>query len=417
MSSFASTTSTRNPAHTEIARAREAVVSRAEDDRVVVGRGHVGESRRTWRGARNHGRRRGVVGVTAFRGGSTMRARVLALFTVLAFPLVAAVPAGAGGGGGGPCTTVSKTNHLTIRDFCFDGVAHLATAGSTITVVNEGQTAHNLIAVEANFGVKGLAPGERYDFQIDRPGVYQYYCGLHGNAAGVGMAGVLVVEDGASLAAARSDAVDRAPRRRTRRPSPARQPGSAWGWVALGALLLAGAALCVSLAVIRPRQTWPAIWRSTSTSARTDRRGNASRDRGSTPQAVWVPRPPSTRAGSTCRTRHTSPASPTPQAPSSPARAPPGPTRGDSGWASANARRNDTATSRGHHRREVLRSPPVHLLEPVEEPLADRVPLVVLLETDPADERVPDLVADRVLEGRAHVPGAGPGRHDTATPR
>ena len=72
------------------------------------------------------------------------------------------------------------------------------------------------------------------------------------------MAGVLIVEDEASLAAARSDAgplTPAAPTSATTTAATASGPGAAWGWVALGALLLAGAALCVSLAVIRPRRS------------------------------------------------------------------------------------------------------------------------------------------------------------------
>jgi len=185
-----------------------------------------------------------------------MRARLLALFAVLAFPVLIAAPAGAGGGGGGGlCTTISKTDQLTMRDFCFDGVAHLGSAGATIIVTNQGQAAHNLVAAAGGFGVKQLAPGEHAELRIDRPGVYQYYCSFHGSATGAGMAGVLVVGDRASLAATRSDAGDLAPTTASATSTATKQPGSAWGWVALAALLLAGAALCVSLAVIRPRQS------------------------------------------------------------------------------------------------------------------------------------------------------------------
>ena len=183
-----------------------------------------------------------------------MHARLLVLFAVLAFPVLIAPTAGAGGGGGGLCTTVSKTDQLTMRDFCFDGVVHLGSAGTTIVVTNQGQAAHNLVAAAGGFGVKQLAPGERAELRIDRPGVYQYYCSFHGSATGAGMAGVLVVEDGASLTAARSDAGDLAPTA-SATSTATKQAGSAWGWVALGALLLAGASLCVSLAVIRPRQS------------------------------------------------------------------------------------------------------------------------------------------------------------------
>ena len=184
-----------------------------------------------------------------------MRARVLALFAVLVFPIVAAGAAGAGGGGGGPCSGVSRGSEIKIRDLCFQGIAHVATAGSTITVTNEGQMAHNIHAADGAFASPSLSTGDRYQFTVGRPGVYEYYCTFHSGGSGSGMAGVLVVEDAASLAAARSDAGDLTPAVSSAATTTANRPGSAWGWVALGALLLAGAALCVSLAVVRPRRT------------------------------------------------------------------------------------------------------------------------------------------------------------------
>jgi plastocyanin len=183
-----------------------------------------------------------------------MRARVLALFAVLVFPVVATVPAGAGGGGGGPCSGVSRGSEIKIRDLCFQGIAHVAPAGSTITVTTEGQMAHNIHAVDGAFASTTLNTGDHYQFTVDRPGVYEYYCTFHSGGSGSGMAGVLVVEEAASLAAARTDADDFTPAESTATTTTAPQPGSAWGWVALGALLLAGAALCVSLAVVRPRR-------------------------------------------------------------------------------------------------------------------------------------------------------------------
>ena len=186
-----------------------------------------------------------------------MRARVLALFAVLAFPVVAVAPAAAGGGGLGACTGFTKGPELTMQDYCFQGVAHIAEPGA-IRVTNKGNQIHNIVAVDGAFGIKGLAPNQHYDFTIDRPGVYEYYCSFHGSAAGTGMAGVLVVQDGPSLAAARSRAAARTPDSpvaASATTATTKHPGSAWGWVALGALLLAGAALCVSLALVRPRQT------------------------------------------------------------------------------------------------------------------------------------------------------------------
>jgi len=183
-----------------------------------------------------------------------MPARVLVLLVALALPVVAAVPAGAGGGGGGVCSAVSRGAELEIRDFCFQGIAHVAPAGTTITVTNKGQTAHNIHAADGAFGSATLNPGDRYQFTVDRPGVYEYYCTFHSGGSGTGMSGVLVVEDRASLAAARSDAGTLVAAPPASAATATKQPGSAWGWVALGALLLAGAALCVSLAVVRPRR-------------------------------------------------------------------------------------------------------------------------------------------------------------------
>jgi plastocyanin len=188
-----------------------------------------------------------------------MRVRLLALLAVLVFPIVAVAPAGAGGGGGGgPCTGFTKGAEILMKDSCFHGVAHIARPG-TITVTNGGNQNHNIVAVDGSFGVKGVAPGTHYEFTVDRPGVYEYYCAFHGSASGAGMAGVLVVQDGPALAAARTADAALAPNVANTSANAATntvsQPKSAWGWVALAALLLAGGALCVSLAVVRPRHT------------------------------------------------------------------------------------------------------------------------------------------------------------------
>src|SRR5215831_17825670 len=134
-----------------------------------------------------------------------MRARVVVLLAIVLLPIVAvATPARAGGGGGGgPCGVLSRGTQLTVRDFCFDGIADVVPAGARITVTNDGQTTHNLVSVDGGFSSGNLNPGESAQLTVDRPGVYAYYCSFHGSAEGRGMAGVLVVEDGASLAATR----------------------------------------------------------------------------------------------------------------------------------------------------------------------------------------------------------------------
>ena len=213
-------------------------------------------------------RGRGVVHVTPFR-----RAEIVGKSCVLVCSCSwsrscsrsSRPPRPARGGGLGPCAGFTKGSQIAMRDNCFQGVAHIAQPGP-ITVTNEGQQIHNIVAVEGAFGTKGLAPGQRYQFDLERPGVYEYYCTFHGSATGAGMAGVLIVEDQASLAAARSDAGPLTPAAATSATTAATAsgPGAAWGWVALGS---APARRCRALRVARGDPPPPGL------RARPDRRG------------------------------------------------------------------------------------------------------------------------------------------------
>ncbi|MEX0663880.1 MAG: hypothetical protein WD598_03790 [Acidimicrobiia bacterium] len=124
-----------------------------------------------------------------------MRAKSLvavAFLVVLVTGLAA--PAGAGGGGGGACGALSDGASLAIRDFCFDGAAHVSDPGQTVHVINYGEVAHDLTAADGSFASGLLEPGETFNVEIGSRGVVQYYCSLHGSADGGGMAGVLVSE-------------------------------------------------------------------------------------------------------------------------------------------------------------------------------------------------------------------------------
>ncbi len=76
--------------------------------------------------------------------------------------------------------------------------------GDTVRWSLTGDTVHNAVAVDGSWstgeanGQDFLAvqePGARIDMVFDEPGVYEYYCTLHGTAEGEGMAAVLVVGD------------------------------------------------------------------------------------------------------------------------------------------------------------------------------------------------------------------------------
>lgn len=78
-------------------------------------------------------------------------------------------------------------------DSCFEGTAHFAPAGETITVVNDGALPHTFTAVDGSFDTGQLEAGESYEITVEEAGIIEVFCSLHGTADGAGMAGVLVV--------------------------------------------------------------------------------------------------------------------------------------------------------------------------------------------------------------------------------
>jgi plastocyanin len=82
--------------------------------------------------------------------------------------------------------------------------------GGTVRWSNDGQTVHNAVDVEGRWSTgeaQGddenavMQPGERLSMTFDEPGVYEYFCTLHGTRDGEGMFAVLVVGDEEYVAA------------------------------------------------------------------------------------------------------------------------------------------------------------------------------------------------------------------------
>jgi len=65
-------------------------------------------------------------------------------------------------------------------------------AGTTVVWVNDEEdpsVEHNVIARDYRWASDNFFPGEAYEHTFDTPGVYRYFCDLHG-----GMVGQVIVE-------------------------------------------------------------------------------------------------------------------------------------------------------------------------------------------------------------------------------
>ena len=91
---------------------------------------------------------------------------------------------------------------VAVKDNDFVPAAIRINPGTTVKWVNQGRSAHDILPADPSqdfgdpFGVKAdkFEPGEEYEFSFDAPGVYTYYCSLHGTKH-VGMIGEIIVGD------------------------------------------------------------------------------------------------------------------------------------------------------------------------------------------------------------------------------
>lgn len=112
------------------------------------------------------------------------------------------VPGSASAGGAGQmslCSGFATGSEVSMLDSCFEGTAHFAPAGETITIVNDGMLPHTFTAVDGSFDSGQLQGGESYEITVEEPGIIEVFCTLHGTAEGTGMAGVLVVGEAEPL--------------------------------------------------------------------------------------------------------------------------------------------------------------------------------------------------------------------------
>lgn len=67
--------------------------------------------------------------------------------------------------------------------------------GQTVLWTNSDPVQHTVTADDSSFDSGLVDPGTTFSMSFDAPGAYQYYCQPHGGPGGVGMSGVVVVDD------------------------------------------------------------------------------------------------------------------------------------------------------------------------------------------------------------------------------
>jgi plastocyanin len=120
--------------------------------------------------------------------------------------LVTALVAGCGSDGeepqssdAPPDATLLEGDAVEVKaiDNSFQPEAARVAAGTEVTFVNDGQNDHNVVPEDegADWAIDGddFHPGDEKSFTFADPGVYRYYCSIHGTID-AGMPGVLVVE-------------------------------------------------------------------------------------------------------------------------------------------------------------------------------------------------------------------------------
>jgi plastocyanin len=78
-------------------------------------------------------------------------------------------------------------------DFTYSQLDLIVPLGSTVTWFNAGEFEHSATADNGSFDTTLLANGEQSSIIFNEPGVFPYYCILHGGPGGVGMAATITV--------------------------------------------------------------------------------------------------------------------------------------------------------------------------------------------------------------------------------
>ncbi len=82
--------------------------------------------------------------------------------------------------------------HVEIQNESF-GPPLTVKVDATVVWINMDRTGHTVTADNGEFASQILKQGETFGFTFSKPGTYPYYCEIHGNRGGLGMAGTITV--------------------------------------------------------------------------------------------------------------------------------------------------------------------------------------------------------------------------------
>jgi plastocyanin len=73
---------------------------------------------------------------------------------------------------------------IEIKTFAFSPQEITVAPGTTVTWVNEDQTAHNVVSGDGKFASSGLDTDDRFTFKFEHDGDFTYVCALHPHMIG-----------------------------------------------------------------------------------------------------------------------------------------------------------------------------------------------------------------------------------------
>jgi plastocyanin len=82
---------------------------------------------------------------------------------------------------------------IDMKDFAYDLLNIEVPVGSTVTWFNVGNAEHSATADDVSWDTGLYGTGEEATITFDTPGVFSYYCTLHGAPGGVGMSAIITV--------------------------------------------------------------------------------------------------------------------------------------------------------------------------------------------------------------------------------